>query len=108
MDEINGLPQAPSCKVPALSTPHGVGLPLRLTPSPSFAGYLRYAVQVLVEFDLPSPGEDRLALMVEAALSAQVLLFAACLHDPDELELHRFFEMFILNCVIPPETRSNS
>jgi hypothetical protein len=78
---------------------------LRLAPGPSFAGYLRYAVQALIEFDLISPGEDRLVLIVEASLSAQALFFSATLRHPDPVELHQFFEAFVLACVVPPEKR---
>ena len=105
MNEIYRLPQAPSCEIPSL-TPQAVGLPVRLTHSPSFARYLRHAVQTLIEFDLIAPGEDRLGLIVEAALAAQAMLFTVSLHDPDPVELHKFFESFILTCVIPPEKRT--
>ena len=68
--------------------------------------YIRYALQALSERDQILPEHDRVTLIVEAALAAQALLFAASMHDPDPIELHRFFELFVLNCVIPPEKRS--
>jgi hypothetical protein len=77
-----------------------------LNDSPSVYRYLRFAVQALSEYSQDPPDVQRLTLIVEAALAAQALLFTASLHDPDESELHRFFEAFVLDCVIPPEKRS--
>ncbi len=68
--------------------------------------YLRYAIQALSERDQILPEQDRLTLIVDAALSAQALLFAASMHEPDPIELHQFFELFVLSCVIPSEKRS--
>jgi hypothetical protein len=81
------------------------GFNLYLNDSPSASRYLRLSVQALLEYSQDPPDVQRLTLIVEAALSAQALFFAASLHDPDPVELHRFFEMFILACVVPPEKR---
>jgi len=82
------------------------GFNLYLNDSPSVHRYLRLAVQTLAEYSQDPPDVQRLNLIVEAALASQALLFTASLHDPDELELHRFFEAFVLDCVVPPEKRS--
>jgi hypothetical protein len=61
--------------------------------------YLGNSRQILVAHDLESPDQDRLILVVEAALAAQSLWFAAVLHEPSMAELHEFFEEFVLRCV---------
>ena len=83
------------------------GFNLYLNSSLSVSRYLRLALQTLFEHNLIPPDVKRLAFIVEAALSAQTLFFTACLHDPGQIELHEFFETFILTCVTPPEIRSN-
>jgi hypothetical protein len=61
--------------------------------------YLRNSRQILAAHDLASPDRDRLILVVEAALAAQSLWFAAVLHEPSTAELYEFFEEFVLRCV---------
>jgi hypothetical protein len=56
--------------------------------------------------NLIPPDVDRISLIVESALTAQSLFFAASLHHPEQAELHQVFETFVLNCVMPPEIRS--
>ena len=85
---------------------HIAGFNLYLSDSPSASRYQRLAVQALLEYSQELPDVQRLTLIVEAALSAQALYFAAAAHDPDTVELHQFFETFVLACVIPPEKRS--
>ena len=82
------------------------GFDLPVKPSKSLDMYLRYALQTLSERDQVLPDKDHLILIVEAALSAQALLFTASLRDPDPAELHRFFDLFIL-AAVSPEKRSN-
>jgi hypothetical protein len=85
---------------------HVDGFNLYVNDSPSRARYLRLAVQTLLEGSQDLPDVQRLTLIVDAALSAQALFFATALHHPDPVELHQFFEAFVLTCVIRPETRS--
>jgi hypothetical protein len=84
-----------------LSTDRGLGQPTSLSHHNSLATYFRNAVQILSEHDLAIAEFDRLTLIVETALTAQSLFFAAALHDPDTAELYGFFEEFVLRCVSP-------
>lgn len=65
----------------------------------SLATYFWNALQILSEHDLAIGEFDRLTRIVETALIAQSLFFAAALHDPDTAELYGFFEEFVLRCV---------
>src|SRR5664280_3540685 len=66
---------------------HVAGFNLYLNDSPSVSRYLRLAVQTLLEYSQDPPDVQRLAQIVEAALTAQALFFAASLHDPNPVEL---------------------
>ena len=72
----------------------------------SFARYVGYAIQALREHNLVLPDVDRVILIVQSALAAQSLFFAASLHHPEQVELHQVFESFVLNCVMPSKERS--
>ena len=87
---------------------HVPGFNLYLNDSSSVSRYLRLALQTLSEHRLIPPDVKRLTQVVEAALSAQAIFFASALHRPDTIELHQFFETFVLSCIIPAETRSFS
>lgn len=106
MNEIYGLPQALSIQPPPCDGSHIPGFNLYLNDSPSVSRYLRLAVQALFEYSQLPQDVECLTSIVEAALSAQALYFTSALHHPDTVELHQFFETFVLNCVIPPEKRS--
>jgi hypothetical protein len=67
--------------------------------SKSFARYVGYAIETLHEHNLVPPDEDRVILIVQSALAAQSLFFAAALHHPRRAELYQFFESFVLSCV---------
>ena len=76
---------------------------LYLNGTPSVSRYVCLATQTLFEHNLIPPEVNRLAQVVEAALRAQALYFAAAVYHPDREDLHRFFETFVLTCVNPPE-----
>jgi hypothetical protein len=78
-----------------------------LEQNKSFTGYLSYAIEILHEYDLVPPDEDRITLIVESALTIQSLFFTTCLHRPEQVELHQVFKAFVVRCVLPPEKRSN-
>jgi hypothetical protein len=67
--------------------------------SKSFTRYVSYAIETLHEKNLVSPDVDRVILIVQSALAAQSLFFAAALHHPGRVELYQFFESFVLSCV---------
>src|ERR1017187_1744821 len=81
------------------------GFNLYLNDSPSASRYLRLSVQALLEYRKDPPEVQRLTVIVEAALAAQAVFFAASLYAPASVELPPFFEMFILSCFDPPENR---
>jgi hypothetical protein len=72
---------------------------VQVNPGLSVDKYLRYAVQILSEYDMSLPEMGRLRLIVDAALSAQSFFFTAALHDPGKTDLYHFFELFVLSCV---------
>jgi hypothetical protein len=86
---------------------HDDGLPAILAHSPSIQIYRRRAVQVLAEHDLVPPEPEQLKLIVQSALAAQRLYFDACLHHPDQTELHQVFEMFLLACLTNSQETEN-
>jgi hypothetical protein len=63
-------------------------------------------MQTLHEYDMAALDVDRITVIVQSALAAQSLFFAASLHHPGQAELHQVFETFVLNCVMPPERQS--
>jgi len=65
--------------------------------------YVRCAIDYLADHELPSPEFPRLLLIVQAALDAQALFFAAVLHDPTSQELDAFFTDFVTRCATPDE-----
>jgi hypothetical protein len=67
--------------------------------SKTFASYVSYAIETLHEQNMVPPDVDRVILIVQSALAAQSLFFAAALHHPGKAELYQFFESFVLSCV---------
>lgn len=89
-----------SCQTRPLAEPEfGLSTVTGLSLDGSSAINLRPVVQVLAEHDLDLPERDELNLIATSASATQALFFTACLHDPDEAELHLVFEMFVLACV---------
>jgi hypothetical protein len=103
MTSSNDFPQHLPLLTHNSADPFTSGFDVYAIRSKSLDTYLSYALQALAEHDQILPDMDRLTLIVNAALSSQSLFFAASMHDPEPLELHRFFEMFVLACVILPE-----
>jgi hypothetical protein len=58
------------------------------TYNPRLQSYLRFALDVLEEHDLPYPDEESLLGVLEAALDARALLMQLSVHPrtPDQLE----------------------
>ncbi len=56
--------------------------------NPRLQSYLRFALDVIEEYDLPYPDEDSLLGILEAALDARALLVQSSVHPrtPDQLE----------------------
>jgi hypothetical protein len=106
MDQISDLPQVVSHQTPSCGDALIGGCESYVEQSKSFTRYVSYAIQILHEHDLIPPDVDRVILIVQSALAAQSLFFAASLHHPGQAELHQVFETFVLNCVMPPERRS--
>jgi hypothetical protein len=102
MDQINDLPQAVSHQSPSGADAPIGGFDAYVKQEKSFARYFSYAIQTLLEYDLAVPEVDRVTLIVQSALAAQNLFFAASLRHPEQAELHQVFETFVLNCVMPP------
>jgi hypothetical protein len=69
------------------------------------APYISVALQTLVEHYVDVEDQQRLTLIVRAALESQTHFFAAALHDPEQDELDRFFNDFVLRCVLPSHAR---
>jgi hypothetical protein len=65
----------------------------------SLRAFTERALNIFAEYDLKPPKEDRLNLIVTAALEARNLLFAAALNEPDNFELEIFFDQFVLQCI---------
>jgi hypothetical protein len=105
MSCIHAFPHHPSSHSSSSLGPSTTGFDRLLKPSKTFDDYLLYALQTLAEYDQAIPDIGRLTLIVKAALSAQSLLFTVSLHDPDPVEFHRFFELFVL-AGASPEKRS--
>jgi hypothetical protein len=74
--------------------------------NPRLQSYLRFALDVIEEHDLPYPDEDSLLGILEAALDARVLLVQSSVHPrtPDQLEeLLRKLLLFALQPTIESE-----
>lgn len=69
------------------------------SPCGSLHAFTERALNIFAEYDLKPPKEDRLNLIVTAALEARSLLFAAALNEPDNFGLEIFFDQFVLQCV---------
>jgi hypothetical protein len=67
--------------------------------TPELRRLAAYAREVGVELGLPSLPDDRLAVIVGAALEVRDLLFVAALHDPAPIELQDFVEDFLLRAL---------
>jgi predicted aldo/keto reductase-like oxidoreductase len=80
---------------------------VRLGHDNSSTNYLRFAVQILSEHDLALPELEQLNLIDRSALEVQCLYFAACLHHPDEVELHQVFGMFVMACATSSQETEN-
>jgi len=106
MDQISDLPQVVSHQTPSYTDALIGGWEAYVEQSKSFTRYVSYAIQTLHEYDLAAPDVDCITLIVQSALAAQSLFFAASLHHPGQDELYQVFETFVLNCVIPPKRRS--
>ena len=61
--------------------------------------YRRSAINCILEHDLELPQSESLSLIVESALAACQLFFAAALQHPSSGELLEVFEAFVLSCV---------
>ena len=107
MNPISNLPQAVSHQISSFPDALSGGFDAYVKQNKYFASYVSYAIQTLHEYNLIPPDVDRITLIVESALTAQSLFFAASLHHPEQAELYQVFETFVLNCVMPPEIRSN-
>jgi len=103
MNLISDLPQAVSHQTSSYPAALSGGFDPYVKQNKSFARYVSYAIQTLHEYNLVPPDVDRVTLIVQSALAAQSLFFAASLHHPEQAELHQVFETFVLNCVMPPE-----
>ena len=83
------------------------GTSVRLGHNNSPTIYLQLAVQILSEHYLALPELDQFNLIVRSTLAVRCLYFAACLHHPNEVELHGVFEMFLLACVTSAQETEN-
>ena len=99
MAYISDLPQVVSHQIPSCAGALIGGCEAFVEQSKSFTGYVSYAIDTLLEHNLLPPDEDRVILIVQSALAAQSLFFAAALHYPGRAELYQFFESFVLSCV---------
>jgi hypothetical protein len=61
------------------------------------------ALNVFADNDLVAPEHDHLELIGRFAVQAQLLLFTAAMHYPDEDRLNRFFNEFVLACALPAQ-----
>jgi hypothetical protein len=61
----------------------------------------------MAEHDLVPPQPEQLNLIVQSALAVQCHFFAACLHHPNEVELHQVFEKFVMSCVTSSQEKEN-
>jgi len=59
----------------------------------------RTAINILLDHDLELPPSDSLSLIVESAVAACELFFAAAIHHPSSVQLNQVFERFVLRCV---------
>lgn len=63
--------------------------------------YLELARQTVSDAGETSLNNSRFLLVVESALAAIHLVFAAALHEPAEWELDILFETFVGACILP-------
>jgi hypothetical protein len=99
MDQISDLPQAVSHQTPSSADALIGGFDAYVKQSKSFARDVSYAIETLHEHNLVPTDVDRVNLIVQSALAARSLFFAAALHHPGSVELYQFFESFVLSCV---------
>jgi hypothetical protein len=67
--------------------------------STSLHSFIRRALNVLSEHDVPPPDEAHLDIIVAAALEARSLFFAVATEEPTDSLLAIFFDGFVLNSV---------
>jgi hypothetical protein len=103
LNQIGDLHHVSSHQTPSNANDLRNGFDAYMKQNKSFARYVCYAMRTLHEYDLAVPNVDRITMIVQSALAAQSLFFAASLHHPGHAELHLVFETFVLNCVMPPE-----
>src|ERR1700692_3712540 len=99
MHRINDSPHGPLYRTPSCADAFIGGCQAYVEQSKSFTRYVSYAIETLHENNLVSPDVDRVILIVQSALAAQSLFFAAAVHHPGSVELFQFFESFVLSCV---------
>ena len=66
------------------------------------ARFIRRALNIFLERDVPVPDPFRLTTIVKAALAAQHLFFAVSLHEPAQIDLDSFFDTFVMSCAQRP------
>jgi hypothetical protein len=53
----------------------------------------------LIPTDFPVPEDDRLAIIVQAAMESRMLYFAAAMYEPSAKELDSFFDDFVMRAI---------
>jgi hypothetical protein len=99
MHRISDSPHGPLYQTPPCADALIGGLDAYVKQNKHFAKYVSYAIETLHEYDLDPPDVDLVILIVQSALAAQSLFFAAALHHPGSVELYQFFESFVRSCV---------
>ena len=61
------------------------------------------ALSVFTDNDLVAPEYGHVELIARFAVQAQLLLFTAAMFHPDEDQLNRFFNEFVLACALPAQ-----
>jgi hypothetical protein len=75
---------------------------IHLQHETSLLPYRRAAINCLLDHELELPPSDSLSLIVESAVAACQLFFAAAMQHPSAAENRKVFESFVLNCVSQP------